>query len=148
MMSAPEPDWSDRAASIDAMVEGARTLAAVPGFDEPEARSRVAQIYDRTVGAAPDGVDLGAFHRANQMATPFAAMDSGARWRERLGSITVRTLVVHGEQDPFFPLGNGRALAKEIPRAELVTLAGVGQELPRRVWEEFIAAVLRHTSPG
>ena len=83
MMSAPEPDWSDRAASIDAMVESARTLAAVPGFDEPEARRRVAQIFDRTVDEATDGVDLGAFHRANQMATPFAALDSGARWRER-----------------------------------------------------------------
>lgn len=82
MMSAPEPDWSDRAASIDAMVEGTRTLATVPGFHEPEARRRVAQIYDRTVEAAPDGVDLGAFHRANQMATP------SRRWTTARGGVS------------------------------------------------------------
>lgn len=146
MTSAPEPEWSDRAASIDARVEAARNLAAEAGFDEREVRNRVAQLYDRTVGAAPDGVDLGAFHRANQMGTQFAALDSGARWRERLGSITAPTLVVHGDQDPFFPLGNGQALADEIPGAELVTLPGVGQELPRRAWDYFVDIVLRHTS--
>ncbi len=147
MMNArPGPDWSDRAASIDAMVGRARTLAAVAGFDDLEARDRVARTWDRTVSAASDGVDLGALHRSNQMGTLFAALDGGARWRERLGSISARTLVVHGEEDPIFPLGNGRALADEIPEGELVTLAGVGHELPRRVWDELLNPVLRHTS--
>lgn len=148
MMSAPDPDWSDRAASIDAMVEAARTLAAVPGFDESEARVRVERVYDRTVDAAPEGVDLAAFHQANQQAAPFAVMDSGVRWRERLGSITAPTLVVHGAEDPFFPLGNGRALADEIPGAQLLVLTGVGQELPRRVWDKVVDAMLRITSAG
>jgi pimeloyl-ACP methyl ester carboxylesterase len=146
IMSAPEPQWADREAAIHAVVEGARHLAGSAPFDEAEARTRVGRIYDRTVDAAPDGVDLAKRHRANQMTTQFAAIDSGDRWRERLGTITAPTLVVHGEDDPFFPIGNAEALAREITGAELERLPATGQELPRRVWDEFVEAVLGHTS--
>jgi pimeloyl-ACP methyl ester carboxylesterase len=33
------------------------------------------------------------------------------------GEITAPTLVLHGEDDRFFPIGNGEALAAEIPNA-------------------------------
>jgi pimeloyl-ACP methyl ester carboxylesterase len=46
-----------------------------------------------------------------------AFADHGPRWRERLGEITAPTLVLHGEDDRFFPIGNGEALAAEIPNA-------------------------------
>lgn len=48
--------------------------------------------------------------------------------------------------DPFFPLGNARALAAEIPTAELITLPDMGDELPRRTWDKIVPALLRHTS--
>ncbi len=54
--------------------------------------------------------------------------------------------MVHGEDDPFFPIGNGEALAAEIPAATLLRLPGVGQELPPRVWDEFAGALLAHTA--
>jgi hypothetical protein len=34
----------------------------------------------------------------------------------------VPTLVVHGRRDRFFPVGNGEALAREIPGARLLVL--------------------------
>ena len=147
-MSAPEPEWDDRAAAIDALAERERHLAGSGPYDEDEVRANVAAIYDRTVEAAPPGADMAARHRSNQMATPFAAMDSGARWRERLGSITAPTLVIHGEDDGFFPVGNARALADEIPGAELLLLAGVGAELPRRSWGTVVPALVMHTARG
>ena len=68
------------------------------------------------------------------------------RWRERLGEITVPTLVVHGDEDPFFPHGNGVALAAEIPGATLLTLPGIGQGVPRAdVGQDVADALLRHT---
>ena len=67
-------------------------------------------------------------------------------WRERLGEITVPTLVVHGDEDPFFPHGNGVALAAEIPGATLLTLPGIGQGVPRVTWPDVVDALLRHTS--
>jgi hypothetical protein len=42
--------------------------------------------------------------------------------RERLSEIDVPTLVVHGRRDPFFPVGNGEALAREISGARLLVL--------------------------
>jgi pimeloyl-ACP methyl ester carboxylesterase len=68
------------------------------------------------------------------------------RWRERLGEITVPTLVVHGDEDPFFPHGNGVALAAEIRGATLLTLPGIGQGVPRVTWPSVVDALLRHTS--
>ncbi|MFF5263314.1 alpha/beta fold hydrolase [Actinomadura viridis] len=146
MMAAPEPDWTDRASVIEAMVAGRRHVAGTAGFDEDWARRHVERIFDRTV--VPAGTDPAMAHRSNQTAIVFAALDCGDRWRERLGSVTAPTLVIHGEDDPFFPIGNGRALAKEIPGAELIGLPGAGQELPPRVWEVMAFAILRHTRSG
>ncbi|WP_231330620.1 alpha/beta fold hydrolase [Actinomadura graeca] len=146
-MAPPPVDWSDRASVVAFMVENARHLAG-PAFDEAEARERAERIAGRTVlpdPASPDG-DPGAAHRADQMAAGFAELDSGDRWRERLGGITAPTLVVHGEDDPFFPLGNGRALAAEIPGARLVTVPGMGHGLPRAAWDVIVPAILQHTS--
>src|SRR3712207_6857095 len=33
--------------------------------------------------------------------TNHAAIDSGERWRERLGEVSVPTLVIHGTEDPI-----------------------------------------------
>ncbi|TDD90509.1 alpha/beta fold hydrolase [Actinomadura rubrisoli] len=145
IMNPPAVDWNDRASVVAFMVEKARVLGGAE-FDEAEARDNAERIHDRTVAAAPPSLDRGTAHRANQMATVFAALDGGDRWRERLGGITAPTLVIHGEDDPFFPLGNGRALAAEIPGAELIVLPGTGNELPRRTWDTVVPALLRHTS--
>ncbi|TDC68832.1 alpha/beta fold hydrolase [Actinomadura sp. GC306] len=140
-MNPPEVDWTDRESVVGYMLENARHMSG-PEFDEAEARRNIERIHDRTLPAP----DPGKAHRADQMATAFAALDSGPRWRERLGGVTAPTLVIHGEDDPFFPLGNARALAAEIPSAELLVLPRTGNELPRRTWDAVVAAILRHTS--
>lgn len=45
---------------------------------------------------------------------------------ERLRRIQVPTTVVHGDQDPLMPVGNGMRLSRLIPGAEYVELEGVG----------------------
>ncbi|AXK37122.1 alpha/beta hydrolase [Streptomyces armeniacus] len=144
-MTEPEPDWSDRAAVLAYQAAARRRLAGSHPFDEAAAREDAGRIYDRTVAAAPPGAVPRKIHPANQIASTFAALDSGDRWRERLGELTVPTLVVHGEEDPFFPLGNGEALAREIPGAQLLVLPRTGHELPRPVWDTVVPALLRHT---
>ena len=52
------------------------------------------------------------------------------------------TLVIHGTDDPVFPVGHGEALAREIPGAELLMLED-GHELPRRDWDVVVPAILR-----
>lgn len=48
-------------------------------------------------------------------------------------------------EDPVLPYGHGVALAREIPGATLLTLAGTGHEINRGDWDTLIAAILRHT---
>src|SRR5680860_632398 len=50
---------------------------------------------------------------ANQLGMVFARLDCKPRWRERLAELAMPTLVVHGHRDPLFPVGNGKALARD-----------------------------------
>jgi len=139
MFGRPQPDWGDRDSVVEYMTGIARGMAGSRGFDEADARVWAGLIFDRAEPTAQA-------QRASHMGSMFAAIDCRPRWRERLGEIGVPTLVVHGDEDPFFPHGNGVALAEEIPGATLLTLPGVGQGLPRVVWPEVVGALLRHTS--
>lgn len=124
----PDPDWSDRQAVIDYGVRDARANAGSHGFDQAATRERVTHIVDRTTNMASSSMNL-------------AFVDSGERWRHRLGEITAPTVIIHGTDDPFFPYGNGEAMAREIPGAELVPLPGVGHELPASSWDRVLTVV-------
>jgi pimeloyl-ACP methyl ester carboxylesterase len=142
LASAPEPDWGDREAALDALVELERACGP---SDDAAVRRAHGEIYDRTRDAAPEGADLPPRFRANHMGMVFAHLDCGDRWRERLGEIRMPTLVVHGEDDRFFPVGNGRATAAEILGARLHVFPGVGRGLPPRTFDELIPMLLAHT---
>ena len=135
----PEPDWTDRDSVVDYMTATARLMSGSRGFDEADARTTAGLVFDRAGRTAKA-------QRASHLGSMFAAIDCRPRWRERLGSIAVPTLVVHGDEDPFFPYGNGVALAEAIPGAALLTLRGIGQGLPRKAWPVVVDALLRHTS--
>lgn len=126
-----EPDWSDREAVIGYLTELWRASAGRSRpFDEQGTRELAARVVDRTTNIE------------SSMRNHYAA-EGTDRWRERLGELDVPTLVVHGTEDPVFPLGHGEALAREIPGAELLTLEGGGHELARRDWDVVVPAILR-----
>jgi pimeloyl-ACP methyl ester carboxylesterase len=114
------PDWSDR----DAVAEFAAAGAEVLGNDPVAARGLAARVWDRTPGTAP------AVQLANQLGAVFSRLDCRPRWRERLPEIAVPTLVVHGRRDPFFPVGNGEAMAREIRGARLLVLEEAATAIP------------------
>ena len=49
---------------------------------------------------------------------------------------------MHGRADPFFPVGNGEALAAQIPGARLLVLDDMGTALPDAAADEVAAAML------
>jgi pimeloyl-ACP methyl ester carboxylesterase len=112
-----EPDWSDRAAVIDYIVEGQRPFAGSRPFDEAAIHAIAARVFDRTTNLTSS-------------ITNHAVIGSGDRWRERLGEVNVPTLVIHGTEDPMYPYGNAVALAKEIPGAQLLALERVPRGAP------------------
>ncbi|MBF9067039.1 alpha/beta fold hydrolase [Streptacidiphilus fuscans] len=132
LFSRPRPDWTDRDAVAAFAADGAGPL----GDDPEEARATAARIWDRTPSSDP------AVHQANQLRTAFSRIDCAPRWRERLVDLDVPTLVVHGRADPFFPVGNGEALAAEIPGARLLVLDDMGTALRQASADQVAAAML------
>ena len=60
--------------------------------------------------------------------------------------LTRPTLVLHGTDDPMFPVAHGAALAREIPGATLLPMPGAGHEPPPpRLWDEVVPALVTHT---
>lgn len=62
-----------------------------------------------------------------------------------LSSIAAPTLVIHGTEDPMFPLAHGSALADEVPGGKLLALPGGGHGLDPADWDTVIAAIADHT---
>ncbi|MGO2152267.1 MAG: hypothetical protein ACTH3O_00030 [Brevibacterium aurantiacum] len=52
-------------------------------------------------------------------------------------------MVVHGRADPFFPVGNGQALAAAIPAAQLLTYEDMGTQIPEWATDGIATAMLR-----
>ena len=127
----PEPpDWSDRAAVVEFLVESERPFS--PHFDEADARAYAQRTAD-------DVAPVRTF-----VESPF---DWGEPQRPRLATIASPTLVIHGAQDPVFPLEHGEVLAREIPGAALLVLPETGHEYPpRRHWDTVLAAIVQHTA--
>ncbi len=132
LFAQPMPDWSDRAAVAQFAAAGAEVL----GDDPAAARATAGRIWDRTPGTEP------AVQMANQMGLVFSKLDCNPRWRERLPELAVPTLVVHGRRNPFFPVGNGEALAREIPGARLLVLEEAATRIPDGGAGEVAAAML------
>ena len=123
------PDWSDRAAVIEYLVDFHRALAAAP-IDEAAVR----EMYVRMIGRGSD---------AEANVTNHDHVEHGEGWRSRLGAVRAPTLVIHGERDPLFPLEHGRALAREIPGATLLIVPDLGHEPPpRSTWDTVVPAIL------
>ncbi|MFD5800282.1 alpha/beta fold hydrolase [Streptomyces sp. NPDC127020] len=128
----PMPDWTDR----EAVAEFAAAGAAILGDDPDAARTTAARVWDRTPGTAP------AVQLANQLGMVFSALDCAPRWRERLPGLAIPTLVVHGRRDPFFPVGNAEAIAREIPGARLLVLEDAATAIPGASADEVAGAML------
>jgi pimeloyl-ACP methyl ester carboxylesterase len=132
LFTRPMPDWSDRAA----VGEYAAHSAQILGDDPTVARTTAEHTWDRSAGTES------AVQMANQLGTVFGALNCQPRWRERLPQLAVPTLVVHGRQDRFFPLGNGEALAREIPGARLLVLERAATVIPDASVDEVATAML------
>jgi pimeloyl-ACP methyl ester carboxylesterase len=130
----PRPNIEDRAALLDYLTELSRAYAG-RSFDETGTRA----LWERALTRA---------RNPESMLTNHDLIEGGGTWRHRLTEITVPTLVIHGTDDPLFPHPHGVALANEIPHAELLTLDGMGHELPRETWDQVVPAILSLSSPA
>jgi pimeloyl-ACP methyl ester carboxylesterase len=115
----------------------ARMFAAIGSTglprDPDEIRELAGISYERDHDVAGPGRQLAAI------------IASGDRTRE-LRRITAPTLVVHGTADPLVSPSGGRATARAIKGAKLMTVEGMGHDMPRAIWPELIGAVAENAA--
>jgi len=124
---------TDREGYIEDYVERWRVLngQGLP-YDEEASRELATRTFDR-------GLNLPGF--ARQLT---AIIADGSR-KQTLKSVTVPTLVIHGDADPLVPVECGIDTANSVPGSELLVIEGMGHTFPRQVWAQVIDAIVHHT---
>lgn len=126
------PTPLDRAGYIARQQQVMKVLRAGSHPDEEALdAARAERTFER--GLHPAGY-------ARQLA---AIIASGSR-RERLASLKVPTLVIHGDVDPLVPIECGKDVARHVPGATMVTIEGMGHALPKVTWAPVIDAIAGH----
>lgn len=128
------PPVVTREQSVQRLIDIFKVIGS-PGFtpDLDALRERAGRAFDRAndpLGMARQGL---------------AVLASGDR-TERLRSVDVPALVIHGETDKMCDLSGGRATAEAIAGAELFIVDGMGHDMPRAMWPTFadkISAVIQ-----
>lgn len=125
-----------RPAAITAAVETFRLIGSHGfAFDEQYVRDLAGRSWDR--GYDPDG-----FRRQ------LAASASQPNRTADLRRITVPALVMHGLHDPLVAPSGGLAIARAIPGSRFVGFSGMGHDLPRALWPEFVSQIAALAARG
>jgi pimeloyl-ACP methyl ester carboxylesterase len=84
-----------------------------------------------------------AFRPAGTARQLLAIAASGDRCAE-LARISAPTLVIHGEADPLVPVSHGRDTARRVIGARLMTVPGMGHDLPPALLPTLASAIASH----
>jgi pimeloyl-ACP methyl ester carboxylesterase len=127
------PMAQSRDEAIEASLEGSRVIGS-PGYptDDAALRQRAADAYDRSY--CPEGT-------ARQLAAVLASPDR----TEGLHDVRLPFLVIHGEADPLVTPSGGRATAAAVAGSKLITIAGMGHDLPEPLWAQITDAIVANT---
>src|SRR5262245_14677390 len=128
------PPGKTREESIERSVAVSRVIGS-PGYPAAEAdiRARAARVFDRAFH--PQGV-------ARQMA---AVASHGSR-KERLQTLSVPALIIHGRDDPLVPVEAGIDTHEALSSSELLVIDGMGHDLPRALWPRIVGGIAKLTS--
>lgn len=128
LLAPPQPT---REARIEQALLGRRlTSGRLDPFDEDREYARVTRALDRS------------YYPAGYVRQWTAIVNAPSRV-ERLRSLTIPTLVIHGQDDIIIPPENGRIVAAAVPGARLIEIEGMGHVLPERVWAQIADALAR-----
>ncbi|HET8565039.1 MAG TPA: alpha/beta hydrolase [Solirubrobacterales bacterium] len=119
----------EREAAIERVVKTFRTIGS-PGY--PFEEERVRQIAGRSF-------DRG--HSEAGIARQLHAITASGDRTSALRKLELPALVIHGKNDVLVNPSGGRATAKAIPGARLKMVDGMGHDLPRPLWPDFVEEI-------
>lgn len=130
------PTGPTRQEAIDRAVAISRAIGS-PAYpaDEDQLRELAGAAYDRAY--RPEGL-------LRQLGAIFSTRDR----TEDLGRVRTPFLVIHGEEDPLISLSGGQATADAVPGARLLTLPGMGHDLPPQLWDTITDGIAANTQPA
>ena len=73
-----------------------------------------------------------------------AAIRSGARLLRHPERLSVPLLAIHGAEDPLLRPSAAAALARAVPGGRALVFAGMGHEVPRRLWPVLAEEIARN----
>jgi pimeloyl-ACP methyl ester carboxylesterase len=133
-----EPPPADRETAIARAVKIAEAIGSQGMINEERVRDAAARSWDRN--PSYDGLE-------RQRLAMAASSDRTAALR----LLSVPALVIHGERDPLVSVSAGKATADAIAGARLLTIPGMGHDLPEPLWPQVVEAIVevagRATSP-
>ncbi|HEY1879336.1 MAG TPA: alpha/beta hydrolase [Caulobacteraceae bacterium] len=130
VLGRPAPDPTKDMEGFLASGYAASKVIGSPGYPAEEAEYRAFAKANALRSYYPVG-----FQR--QYAAVLASPDR----RAKLATISVPTLVIHGEDDPLVPIEGGRDTAANIPGAELLTIPGMGHDVPPALYDTLVEAI-------
>ncbi|MFX0048650.1 MAG: alpha/beta fold hydrolase [Candidatus Hermodarchaeota archaeon] len=133
MMQFFAPVPSEREAYIDEMVKRDSLINGTFPYDENQSREYRTNEYDR--GYYPEGV-----------ARQLAAMAVPGNIKPFITAISVPTIVIHGNEDPFNLIEAGKEIASTILGAELLIIDGMGHSLPSEVISHIVKALVKNSN--
>jgi pimeloyl-ACP methyl ester carboxylesterase len=131
LLTPPPKDPSDMDAVFARMT---KTFAVIgsPGYpaSEDERRELMMEQLERS------------YHPTGLVRQIAAIVASGDR-REALKNVTAPTVVLHGEDDPLVPLEGGKDTAVHVRGAELITIPGMGHDMPKQLVPKIADAIVQ-----
>jgi pimeloyl-ACP methyl ester carboxylesterase len=147
VMSAPGPITGERDPGVTAI------FGAAPATTRDEAAER--HLAGLRAWGSPACIDVDRI-TADSHAAYDRSFDPGGRARQSnaigaspsrtaaLGSLTVPSLILHGDADRLVPPENGHATAAAIPGSRLEIIEGMGHDYPPQYWDRLVALITAH----
>ncbi|MDB5494395.1 MAG: hypothetical protein JWP86_1732 [Phenylobacterium sp.] len=131
VLNVPPPDpKADFEVFVAHGIKNARTIGS-PAYpwDDDFLRERVIAEYRRAFNPAGVGRQM-------------AAIRADGDRTERLKTLNVPAVVLHGAADPLLKPYGGEQTAQAIPGAELRIIAGMGHDLPPALYDTIVEAIV------
>jgi len=124
------PPATDRESHVQGSIAGLRMWGSPEFADESRWRADAERAFDRSF--RPDGT-------GRQFMAIRASADGRA---DKLRSVTVPALVMHGSADTLITPSGGERTAALIPGARFVLIDGMGHDYPPQLWRRWVAEVV------
>ena len=125
------PPATDRESYVADHIAGLRIWGSPEFADEDRWRADAERAFDR------------AFNPTGATRQLMAVRASPPR-AERLRTLAVPTLVIHGDRDTIIDQSGGRRTAELVPGARFELIEGMGHDYPPQLWPRWVELVAEH----